>query len=271
MSGTICLLGGTGILGHAVSAELRRRGRPFTAPSRAALDLSDLDAIDAKLDALRPSAVINLSGFTDVGGAEHAENHAAASLLNAGVPAKLAAASARLGVPFVHVSTDYVFDGTKRTPYLEDDRVHPLQVYGATKLDGERKAFAANPSALMLRVSTLYGPGRPQKPAYVDAILAQARKHAAGGGGVIEVVEPPISSPTYAPDVAPALVDLLDRGAKGIVHTVNDGAASRFELAMAVVALAGFADRVTVRVRPEPRPRCGARPTPSSAPRCSRG
>jgi dTDP-4-dehydrorhamnose reductase len=125
-------------------------------------------------------------------------------------------------------------------------------VYGKTKLDGERAALAADPSVLMLRVSTLYGPGRPQKPAYVDAILAQARTHAAAGGGVIEVVEPPISSPTYAPDVAPALIDLLDRGATGIVHTVNDGAASRFELATAVVALAGFADRVAVRVRPEP-------------------
>jgi dTDP-4-dehydrorhamnose reductase len=252
MSGAICILGGTGLLGHAVSAELRRRGRAFTAPPRAAIDLADFDALEARLDALRPAAIVNLSGFTDVAAAERPENRSAAIALNATLPAKLAAESVRLSVPFVHVSTDYVFDGAKRTPYLEDDPVNPVQVYGATKLDGERAALAVNPSFLLLRVSTLYGPGRPQRPAYVDAILAQARAHAAAGGGVIEVVEPPISSPTYAPDVAPALVDLLDGGATGIVHTVNDGAASRLELATAAVDLAGLGDRVSIRTRPEP-------------------
>jgi dTDP-4-dehydrorhamnose reductase len=105
---------------------------------------------------------------------------------------------------------------------------------------------------LILRVSTLFGPGRPQRPAYVDAILAQAKARALEGGGTIEVVEAPISSPTYAPDVAPVLVDLLDRGETGIVHTVNDGSASRLELAAAAVAIAGLGDRISVWVRPEP-------------------
>ena len=89
---------------------------------------------------------------------------------------------------------------------------------------------------------------------------AQARDKAAAGGGVVSVVERPVSSPTYAPDVAPALIELLDRGATGIVHVVNDGAASRFELALATVALAGFAGRVTVATRPEP-PNTLARPS----------
>jgi dTDP-4-dehydrorhamnose reductase len=130
--------------------------------------------------------------------------------------------------------------------------VNPLQVYGATKLDGERAALARNPHVLILRVSTLYGPGRAQQPAYVDAILRQARASAEAGCGVLEVVETPVSSPTYAPDVAPVLVDLLDLGVTGIVHAVNDGAASRLELAQAAVTLAGLGDRVTVRVRPAP-------------------
>jgi len=253
------VLGGTGLLGHATAAELTRRGRPYAAPPRANFDLADLASLPARLDAFAPAAILNLSGFTDVGAAERPENHRMAALLNGELPGALADYGARRRIPFVHVSTDYVFDGTKRTPYLETDPVHPLQVYGATKLDGENAVLAANPAALILRVSTLYGPGRAHRPAYVDAILAQAKTHAAAGGGTVSVVEPPVSSPTYAPDVAPALIELLDRGVAGLVHTVNDGAASRLELATATVALAGFADRVQVAARPEP-PNTLARP-----------
>jgi dTDP-4-dehydrorhamnose reductase len=252
VTGSICVLGGTGLLGRAVTAELTRRGRLFTAPPRGTLDLAGGAAIGAGLEALRPAAIVNLAGFTDVGAAERPENRSAAVAFNAELPGLLAAACARLEIPFVHVSTDYVFDGAKKTPYLESDLVNPTQVYGATKLDGETAAIAENARVLIVRVSTLYGPDRPQRPAYVDAILSQARARAAEGGGAIEVVEPPVSSPTYAPDVAPALIDLMDRGTEGIVHVVNDGAASRLELATAAVALAGLGERVAVRVRPEP-------------------
>jgi dTDP-4-dehydrorhamnose reductase len=253
MTAPVLVLGGTGRLGRATTAELARRGRAFDAPPRSAFDVADRASISARIDALRPAAVLNLAAFTDVAAAELPANRDAAIALNAELPGFLAAACARHAIPFVHVSTDYVFDGVKSSPYLEDDPVNPLQVYGVTKLDGERAVLRSNPRALILRISTLYGPGRPQRPAYVDAILEQAHTHAAAGSGTIEVVEAPISSPTYAPDVAPILIDLLDRRAGGIVHTVNDGAASRLELAKAVVALAGFGDRVAVKSRPEPQ------------------
>lgn len=252
MIGPVLVLGGTGRLGRAVTAELARLGRPFDAPPRAEFDLSAAASVGGLLDALRPTAVVNLVGFTDVAAAELPENVEAAIALNVELPAALARACTRLAIPLVHISTDYVFDGAQSRPYLEGDPVHPLQVYGATKLDGERSVLARNPRALIVRVSTLYGPGRPQHPAYVDAILRQARTRAAAGGGVLEVVEAPISSPTYAPDVAPVLLGLLDRGVTGIVHAVNDGAASRLELATAAVELAGLGDRVAVRARPEP-------------------
>ncbi len=252
MIGSVLILGGTGRLGRAVTAELTRRGRAFDAPPRAVFDLVVGTSIAGRLDTLGPAAVVNLAGFTDVAAAELPENAEVAIALNVGLPAALARACARFEIPFVHVSTDYVFDGAQARPYVEGDSVNPLQVYGATKLDGERAALARNPHVLILRVSTLYGPGRAQQPAYVDAILRQARACAAAGGGVLEVVEAPVSSPTYAPDVAPVLVELLDRGVTGIVHAVNDGAASRLQLARATVALAGLGDRVTVRARPEP-------------------
>jgi len=252
MTGPILVLGGTGLLGHATSAELARGGRRFEAPSRAVLDLADLAALPGRLDAIAPASILNLSGFTDVGAAERPENFREATALNAELPETLAGYCAARGIPLVHVSTDYVFDGAKRTPYVESDPVHPLQVYGVTKLGGETAVVAANPKALILRVSTLYGPGRPRRPAYVDAILAQARTIAGGGGGALSVVEAPVSSPTYAPDVAPALLALLDLGVHGLVHTVNDGAASRLDLATAAVRCAGLADRVAIGVRPEP-------------------
>ena len=226
MSGAILVLGGTGLLGRATSAELARRGRAHVAPARAALDLSDLASAPARLDDLHPTAIFNLSAFTDVAGAERPENRKAATELNAELPGVLAAYCARRKIPLVHISTDYVFDGAKRVPYVETDAVNPLQVYGATKLDGETAALAENARVLILRVSTLYGPGRAHRLAYVDAILAQARTKAAEGGGALSVVTPPVSSPTYAPDVAPALIALFDLGVTGIVHTVNDGGRS---------------------------------------------
>lgn len=251
MTGRVLILGGTGLLGTAVREELERRGRAFAAPDRAALDLADLAALGARVADLAPSAVVHLAGFTDVAAAELPENRAAARLLNRDVPEALARVAARLEVPLVHVSTDYVFDGAKGAPYVEDDAPRPLQVYGATKLEGERAVLAAHPRALVLRVSTLFGPGRPSRPAYVDAVLAQALPYERSRG-VVEVVETPVSSPTYAPDAAAALVDLLDRGATGVVHTVNRGACSRLELARATVAACYLADRVIVKPKAAP-------------------
>ena len=243
------VFGGTGRLGRAVVVELTRRGISHHAPPREALDLADLRAIPARLTALAPSAILNCAGFTDVAAAERPENRAAADALNAELPGVLAAFAERASIPFLHVSTDYVFDGEAKAPYLEDHEVHPIQHYGASKLAGERAAQGKNRRALIARTSTLYGPA-PHKPAYVDAILAQA-KGLAAEGGILRVVEHPVSSPTYAPDAAPALLDLLEGEATGIVHVVNDGAASRLELARATVEEAGLSDKVYVAAREE--------------------
>ena len=244
------VFGGTGRLGRAMVVELNRRGIAHHAPPREALDLADLRALPARLTALAPSAILNLAGFTDVAAAERPENRAAADALNAELPGVLAAFAERASIPFLHVSTDYVFDGRARAPYREDHEVAPVQHYGAGKLEGERAAQAKNRRVLIARTSTLYGPGRPHRPAYVDAILAQAKALAAEGG-ILRVVEHPVSSPTYAPDVVPALLDLLERDTAGIVHVVNDGAASRLELARAVVEEAGLSDKVYVAAREE--------------------
>ena len=251
MTGKVLVLGGTGRLGHAVIGELVKRDTPLEAPSRLEWNLADHATIPELVGLWKPKAIIHVAGFTDVTAAEKPEHHAMAAILNTLVPGALASACAEAAIPFVHVSTDYVFDGTKAKPYVEDDPVHPLQVYGVTKEDGERAALVW-PQSLVVRVSTLYGRSGHGRPAYVDAIVAHARSHAAKGGGTVEVVEHPVSSPTFAGDVAPALLDLLDANVKGIVHVVNEGEASRLELARATIELAGFAANVDVKPRPEP-------------------
>ena len=245
MKRPVLVLGATGRLGRALTAAMAKRGIAYDAPSHAALDLFDHYSIWTWRFSMKVSAVVNLAGFTDVDAAERPEHRVRARRLNAETPAAIAEYCASVEIPFVHISTDYVFDGEQTTPYGEGDAVNPLQYYGASKLEGEQGITAAYPKALIVRVSTLYG--LPERPAYVDKILAAAR---AKGQGTLEVVELPVSSPTYAVDVAPALLDLMDKGASGIVHAVNDGSVSRIELARAIVQEAGLADAIEVRPRP---------------------
>jgi len=247
-SGPILVLGGSGLLGEALQAELVERGRKFHAPGRDTLDLADDRSIESWFDDERVSAVINAAAYTDVTRAELPGESEAVFRLNRDAPATLARVCRRQGIAMVFVSTDFVFDGASRQPYGERSSPAPLQVYGRSKLEGERAVLGAHPDALIVRTSTLYGPGRRGRPHYVDAILGQAARR-----DRIEVVLRPVSSPTYTPDLARALIELLEVGATGLVHVVNDGACSRLDLAREIVRLAGAAGRVIVAERPEPR------------------
>ena len=246
--GVVLVLGGTGLLGGAVVAELVRRGVPFEAPRASDIDLSRPSDAASAVVARNPRAVVNAAGYTDVGRAEIPRERPEVFLLNCDAPAALARGCASSGVPLVHVSTDYVFDGESSVPYVEGDVPNPIQVYGASKLAGEQAVREALPSAVIARVSTLFGPKTRRRASYVDAVLEQVSNREE-----IEVVETPISSPTYAPDVAPVLLDLLDADFGGVVHTVNEGGCSRLELARAIAEEAGFGDRCRVKGRPEPQ------------------
>ena len=241
----VLVSGGSGLLGRALVSELRRRGRSVDAPPRGELDLARGGAVDAWLDRQAPAGLINAAAYTDVGGAELAENLEEVMLLNREVPGRLARACSRHGVPLIHVSTDYVFDGRHDEPYGEQDPVAPLQVYGRSKLAGERAVIAEHPEALVARTSTLFGPGRRARSHYVDAVLRNARRH-----GRLELVRLPVSSPTYAPDLAEALVRLLEVEATGLVHVVNRGGCSRIDLASEAMRIAGERYRAEVVVRP---------------------
>jgi dTDP-4-dehydrorhamnose reductase len=244
---TVAVLGGTGQLGTALGEELRRRSVEVEAPPRTVLDLTAQPAVLAWLAATRASVVINAAAYTDVAGAEAPGAQAEVWRLNRDLPADLARGCARRGARLVHVSTDFVFDGQASAPYGEADAPGPLQVYGASKLAGEREVLEACPGALVVRTSTLFGRAARARRNYVDAVLQQARE----GRRVLDLVRIPVGSPTHAADLAGAIADLLERDAAGVIHVVNRGAVSRFDLARAALALAGYA-AVELRERPEP-------------------
>jgi dTDP-4-dehydrorhamnose reductase len=242
----VVIAGASGMLGTALVRELESRGSDHVAAGRDRLDLES-DRVETALAALCPTAVINAAAYTDVARAEQEGERRRAYLLNRDAPGKLARACRALGVPLLHVSTDYVFDGRKEAAYLETDAVGPLQVYGRSKLEGERRVLAGHDGALIVRTSTLYGPGRDDRPHYVDAILSQARRR-----DRLDVVRLPVSSPTYSIDLARGLIELLESGATGIVHLVNRGGCSRLELAREIVRLAGLAGSTEVHERSQP-------------------
>ena len=145
----------------------------------------------------------------------------------------------------MHVSTDFVFDGEKDGPYTEDDPPNPLNVYGASKLAGERAVTTVNPGALIVRTAWVYGPGGANFPVKIlaaarRALEAGARGETPGGTPTLHVVTDQMGSPTYTVDLAGGLLDLLAAGAAGLFHLTGGGSCSRYEWALETLRLAGI-------------------------------
>jgi dTDP-4-dehydrorhamnose reductase len=242
----VLLTGAGGQLGHAVRTGFSRH--EIVACTRADLDVCDLAAVRAALDALQPDLVLNAAGYTDVDGAEQ---HAAEAFAgNAVAPRNLALASAERGRPLVHLSSDYVFDGSADRPYHEFDAPRPLSVYGSSKLAGEEAVRTFNPRHYLVRTAWLYGPmGR--NFALTMRSLANRPE--------VRVVSDQFGSPAYAPHLAAALERLLETEAYGTYHLAGAGVASWYELAESIFLELG----ASTRVRPIPTaafPRDAVRP-----------
>jgi dTDP-4-dehydrorhamnose reductase len=224
-------------------------------PGALALTRTDLDITDpAEVRAvLRPGAVVlNCAAYTAVDAAE--TDAAAAFAGNETGPAVLAAACHAMGARLVHVSTDYVFDGAATRPYEPQDPTGPQSVYGRSKLAGERAVLAAAPDAHIVRTAWLYTGDRGD---FVATMLRLERERE-----VVKVVDDQVGSPTFAPDLAAALLELAvritaDAPVPPVLHAANTGRASRFELARAVFA--------AVRADPERVRPCGSDEFPSPA------
>lgn len=227
------MAGSAGLLGRALVERLG--SRVVWAGGRDALDVRDAAAVRARVADARPDVVVNATAYNKVDRAE-AEPEEAMTVNEAG-PRHLAVAAAEAGALLVHVSTNYVFDGAMRRPYTEDDAVRPLSVYGLSKRAGEVAVMKVGGPHLILRTSALFGQGgnREKGGNFVDRILEGARS-----GVPLRVVNDQEISTTYVPDLAAALVALVEAGYRGIFHVVNEGSCTWHALAEEALRLAGL-------------------------------
>jgi dTDP-4-dehydrorhamnose reductase len=246
--------GAGGMLGRELVAVLAARGAAVAAPRRAELDITDPAAVAAAVAGR--DLVVNAAAWTDVDGAETAED--AATAVNGTAVAGLAAACARAGAALVHVSTDYVFPGTAERPYAEDAPTAPINAYGRSKLAGERAIQAVLPErGFVVRTAWMYGAGGPN---FVATMLRLARER-----DTVDVVDDQLGQPTWSYALADRLVALgqaalAGAAPAGVYHGTASGQTTWYGLAREVFARAGLdPDRVRPTtserfVRPAKRP-----------------
>ena len=224
---TVLVTGAGGQVGRAALRELGDRGIGLR---HAELDVTDAAAVMAAVEEHRPELILHAAAWTDVDGAE--TDREGATRANVDANRNVAEAAKAVGAQLVTLSTDFVFDGAKREPYLESDAVGPLSFYGETKLLGERAALDAYPEgAWVVRTAWVYDEEGTNFPRLIMR-LAETRD-------TLRVVEDQSGSPTYAGHLAPLLLALPDQVPPGIRHIAGSGAATRREWAEAVLAAAG--------------------------------
>ena len=217
----IVIIGAGGRLGAALAREYAR-AFDVVGFNHAQLDLARSEQVREKLSALDFDVLINTAAQTNVDRCETQREEA--FQLNAEAPRVLAEICRAKNSRFIHISTDYVFDGEKREPYTEEDEARPISVYGESKRAGERLVLENSERHLVARVSWVFGPDRPS---FIDAMLKKARDEE-----TIAAVADKFSTPTYAPDIAAMLQPLLgDLREGGLLHIANAGQCSWQEYA----------------------------------------
>ncbi|MEU5880175.1 dTDP-4-dehydrorhamnose reductase [Spirillospora sp. NPDC047279] len=226
---TWLVTGAYGMLGTELVLALHARDERILPLGRDLLDVRDTAAVEEALHRYRPATVVNCAAWTAVDDAEDAED--AALELNGTAVEGLARACAAVGATLVQMSTDYVFDGTSVLPYPEDAPTAPINVYGRTKLAGERAALAVG-DAYVVRTEWLYG-AHGSNFVRTMARLAAERD-------TIEVVDDQHGQPTWSADVAERIIDLVESGAPhGVYHATNTGRTTWHGLAQEVWSLVG--------------------------------
>jgi dTDP-4-dehydrorhamnose reductase len=231
----ILITGHPGTLATALAIACENRGLHFRSLGRKDLDITDPYEAQRALDELEPWAVINAAGYLRVDDAEREVE--ACMRANTDGPVALARACARRGIPLVTYSTDLVFDGVARTPYVESAAVAPLNVYGRSKAEAEARVSAVHPGALIIRTSAFFGPW-DEHNFLVKTLRRLAR------GETVDVAHDQQVSPTYVPDLAHASLDLLIDGEHGVWHLANLGSTSWADFARIAADRRGLPTRV---------------------------
>jgi len=218
------IVGAGGRLGAALGREYQR-DYDVTSFERRQLDLGQRDRVRSALSKAKFDLLINCAALTNV---DYCESHREeAFVVNAEAPRLLAEIANEKSAKLVHFSTDYVFDGKKTDPYVEEDKAVPLSVYGESKLEGEGRVLEVSSQHLVVRLSWVFG---PDKPGFIDQIIQRAREN-----DVVTAVADKFSAPTYTIDVANWLRLAIDKNAKGILHLANNGGCSWQEWAQYAV------------------------------------
>ena len=257
----ILLTGGSGQLGTALEPKLASLGDVF-APGRSDLDLSAPETIEAALLRIQPHLVINCAAYTSVDLAESEREKAFA--VNAAAAGNLSAVARKLGASFIQVSTDYVFDGAGKEPYREEDATAPINVYGESKLAGERMVLDSNERSTIVRVAWLYG---VKGKNFLRTMLRLAETHSS-----LRVVDDQFGAPCYVDALAEEMVKLAAQHCAGTAHfgtfhLPSGGSASWCDFARSIFAererLTGIEGPDVVGIPTE------AYPTPAARPRYS--
>ena len=236
------ITGAGGMVGTDLRDELQRRGEDVVAVSRCELDVTDASAVSALVERVRPTIIINCAAYTKVDDAE--TNEALANAINGSAVEHLAHAADRADARLVHISTDFVFDGAKRTPYEINDPTAPLSAYGRSKLIGEQAAARAQ-RYLIVRTAWLFGVHGPN---FVEAMRNQVKK----GNTQLRVVNDQRGRPTYTPHLAEALIRLAMQDAQGVVHYADEPECTWYDFARAIVGDAADVEPVTSDQFPRP-------------------
>ena len=219
----LLVAGARGLLGRNI-VPLLREDHQVEALDIEEWDITDEARGDRIISEFAPEVVVNLAAATNVDGCEDCLDDA--YRINTVGAGSVASVCARHGTALVHFSTDYVFDGTKGSPYNENDIPNPLSVYGTTKLGGEREVLSRHPAPLIIRIQWLYGHG-------AETFITKVMKHAAAAGKV-DVVNDQWGSPTYARDLVYPLSALMAGGKTGIFHVANSGFCTWYEFAQEI-------------------------------------
>jgi dTDP-4-dehydrorhamnose reductase len=240
------------MVGRAVSEYCESNGDFVLSYDHRTLDISDGDRVSQTLNKDKPDAVINCAAWTDVDGCELDKERAFAA--NSRGPENLANASREIDARLVTISTDYIFDGEKQGFYTQEDQPNPKSVYGVSKLEGERLAQSAYARAIVVRTGFVFGPGGSN---FLSRIIELAER-----GEKIKAIEDAYGTPTYAPELARRLRELVQQDVPGIFHVASAGeGVSYAEFARAALNFGGYASAnlETVEMdslkRPAPRPR----------------
>ncbi len=248
MESPMVILGAAGMLGQDLRLLLEREGHSFQAFSKTELDITSLADLNTVFHRTRPKFIVNCAAFTNVDACETEVQKA--FLINSIGAANVAIAAKKANAHLVHLSTDYVFDGTKGTPYSEEDEINPLGVYGKSKAQGELNIIETGCRFSIIRTQWLFGLHGKN---FVETMLGLMEKQTR-----LAIVHDQVGSPTYTVDLAQALLRLIDLGLEGIFHVTNSEVASWWSFARAIAE-----KKAITEVQIDPIPSCELkRPAP---------